>query len=538
MLPIIKAFRAEAQVNNLTNIDEFIISWEYISLPAINLGPKTISVPNISSEFILCINTTNNAEYYASIDEVLPSNLIPILWYTDTYLLEYYFIGSESIWAFNKVELQIPKVYNKTQREVELESNVNFRSNGKNYPGKPLTAGQLLPYYPGITAGVETFAEDTPSVADCLTEAFKEELSKLEYVARQSWDTTFGPNTGTEFSASLMGLNRDDYSFINLVPELLKSVVYKVVNSQSAYDTVFLTSVDNFKVTSYNTIVDFKYTTEVTVPADLALKLITKDQRPVTLYNADGLEGQIITAQGLTITLTQERYQPVVELPEVVDPTDFVRGYQYKTQPGQIFPVGYITTSATTGRFPALTRPWLTETIRLFEGKNTESVINFLFKLYKLRLGKSYDLTADLITIGKEDLEPLTLYNHPVLTADFIAGDAVGNENNLVTVWLPFSYKRDGLEWRLAHQICEAFLSNYTIGYHEFVADYSVAGEPVNTVGFLETPLYLDICPVFVAKENFAVSFVSDPVILRPESRSYVSGSAVLQPEAVSYITD
>jgi hypothetical protein len=544
MLPIIKNFKGEAQTNLILGIEveEFVISWDYISfIDGTEIGVYTFSVLNtlLTQEFILCWDLVLNQEYYATIDESLPTDKIPLAWYTDTYFLEYYFYSSNSIWPNNTVELNIPKVYNQKQGLVPLKPNVNFISNGKNYPGTSLSTGQLISKYPGIIPGYNSSAEQPSSITENLTGYFLENISEAEALVRQSWNLFFGPSTGTEYSAYLFGLNRDDYSFKDLVPSLLKSLVYKIVNNTVAYDTVYLTKINNYAVRSLNSLSDFKYGTTVNIPADIGLKCITPNAEPLTVYEANNVEGSTIIEgnTGLIINLLPERYEPLIVLEQIINANEFVRGFKYKTLIGQIFPAGYISTNSTEGRFPAagINEAYLTN-IKLFEGKNTEQVINFLFKLFKLRLGKSYDTNADIINTGPEDFSPLVLKSWKPLTADFIAGDIVGDETNLLTVRLPFSYKRDSLEWALVHQICQAFLFNYTIGYHEFVADFSVAGEPVNSINPVLAPtVYLDVCSLFYARTNYSVSFNTQPNINLPESKSFNTQPNINLPESKSY---
>jgi hypothetical protein len=544
MLPIIKNFRGEAQTNLILGIEveEFVISWDYISfIDGIEMGAYTFSVLNtlLTQEFILCWDLGLNQEYYATIDESLPADKIPLAWYTDTYFLEYYFYSSNSIWPVNKIDINIPKVYNQEQRLVPLKPNINFISNGKNYPGSSLSTGQLISKYPGIIPGSNSLAEQPSSITENLTGYFLENISEAEALVRQSWNLFFGPSTGTEYSAYLFGLNRDDYSFKDLVPSLLKSLVYKIVNNTVAYDTVYLTKINNYAVRSLNSLSDFKYGTTVDIPVDIGLKCIIPNAEALIVYEANNLEGSTIIEgnTGLIINLLPERYQPLIVLEQIINANKFVRGFKYKTLIGQDFPTGYINTTSTEGRFPAagINEAYLTD-IKLFEGKNTEQVINFLFKLFKLRLGKSYDTNADIINTGPEDFSPLVLKSWKPLTADFIADDIVGDETNLLTVRLPFSYKRDSLEWALVHQICQAFLFNYTIGYHEFVADFSVAEEPVNSINSALAPtVYLDVCSFFYARANYSVSFNTQPNINLPDSISYNTQPNINLPEAKSY---
>jgi hypothetical protein len=124
----------------------------------------------------------------------------------------------------------------------------------------------------------------------------------------------------------------------------------------------------------------------------------------------------------------------------------------------------------------------------VFNGKNTRHAAEFFFKLYRLRRGRAYDQASDKISTGPEDFEQLLLWNLPTSIAEpansftenaLVADSIIGATNNEVSVRLPFNYKRGGTEWSLAHNISKAFLQNYTIGYHEFVADFSAADEPV-----------------------------------------------------------
>jgi hypothetical protein len=522
-------------------VEEFIISWAYISFTdGTEIGSKSFSVPNnlLTEEFILCWDIVVNQEYYATIDEVLTPSKVPLAWYTDTYFLEYYFYNSASVWKNNKIEPNIPKVYNKDIKLIPLVPNVNFISNGKNYPGSSLSSGQLVPVYPGITSGSNTSAEQPTSIAESLISYFLENTSEAEALVRQSWNLFFGPSTGTEYSAYLMGLNRDDYSFKDLIPNLLKSIVYKTVNNGGAFDTAYITKVNNYSVVSLNSLSDFKYNLTINLPCDLeGLKIVYSDLDPIFINTGYSMEGTTISASDLTIILGPERYEPLIVLEQVIDSSEFVRGFKYQTLSGQQFPSDYISTGPNTGRYPRNggTPSYLTD-IRLFEGKNTEQVINFLFGLFKLRLGKSYDITADIINTGPEDFSPLVLKSWKPLTADFIVDDIVGDETNLLTVKLPFSYKRDGLEWNLIHQICQAFLFNYTIGYHEFVADFSVADEPVQSIEPTAAPLvYLDTCQLFFAKANYSVSFNTDPIINFPDSRSYNTNPSINFPDSRSY---
>ncbi len=541
MLPIIKNFKGEAQTNLILGIEveEFVISWDYISfVDSAEVNAHSFSVPNslLTQEFILCWDLGLNQEYYATIDESLPANKIPLAWYTDTYFLEYYFYSSNSIWPNNTIELNIPQVYNKGTEQTALKPNINFISNGKNYPGTSLFTGQLIPKYPGIIPGSNSLTEQPTSITESLTGYFLENISEAEALVRQSWNLFFGPSTGTEYSAYLFGLNRDDYSFKDLVPSLLKSLVYKIVNNTVAYDTVYLTKINNYSVRSLNSLSDFKYNLTISLPCDLGIKVIEINEETF-IYDGSNSEGNSIGYKDLIINLLPERYEPLIILEQVINATEFVRGFKYQTLAGQQFPLDYISTGPNIGRYPrGIGAPDYLTGIKLFEGKNTEEVINFLFKLFKLRLGKSYDTNADIINTGPEDFNPLVLKSWKPLTADFIADDIVGDETNLLTVRLPFSYKRDGLEWALVHQICQAFLFNYTIGYHEFVADYSVAGEPVNSIKPVLAPtVYLDVCTLFYARANYSASFNTQPTINLPNSISYNTEPSINLPEARSY---
>jgi hypothetical protein len=339
----------------------------------------------------------------------------------------------------------------------------------------------------------------------------------------------------------MLGLTRDDYSFIKYFPILLKSIVNKIVSNELAYDLIFLTKLNSSTVISKNSIEDFKYSLITEAAADLRLAVIEPNKRPVVVYLGDGAENTAVSnSYGLTINITPERYEPTIKLESIILSNDFVRGYKYKYLPGQVLPAGFIVLGPNLGRYPALAgaRNTVSNT-RLFEGKNTKGIIDFLFRLFKLRKGAAYDTVGDKISTGPEDFQPLSIWFESPLVADFMPEALVGNETNEVTVWLPFSYKRDSIEWQLAHEICSAFLNNYTIGYHEFTADYSAADEPVNTIeGYTGPPVYLDICPIFHARENFSATYIAERQINNPDAVTYVTEPQLNSPNSITYITD
>jgi hypothetical protein len=140
----------------------------------------------------------------------------------------------------------------------------------------------------------------------------------------------------------------------------------------------------------------------------------------------------------------------------------------------------------------------LTYPADFYHRKLNVSAFNWACDLAKLTFGLSYDTTANTITSTGLDLtQPLRLWRlePTVVGPDFFADCILGYDTNQVCVRLPLHYKRDGKEWQLAQAIAAAFLpaGTYTIGYHEFVADYSVADEPVFRIDEIAPPAFIEV---------------------------------------------
>jgi hypothetical protein len=85
------------------------------------------------------------------------------------------------------------------------------------------------------------------------------------------------------------------------------------------------------------------------------------------------------------------------------------------------------------------------------------------------------------------ELPPLTV---GIGTNIFVADSVVGFDDNEVCVRLPLFYQRDSRLWRIAEVLSRAIIpvELLEIGYHEFTADYSVAGEPIFRTSDGSTP--------------------------------------------------
>ena len=86
MLPIVKNFRYNAYVDIVDGLDKFSFSWDYISFnDGAQYGSITSICPDITEEYFV---TWDGLE---PVWESVPnSNSRILLWYTDTYFLEYY----------------------------------------------------------------------------------------------------------------------------------------------------------------------------------------------------------------------------------------------------------------------------------------------------------------------------------------------------------------------------------------------------------------------------------------------------------------
>jgi hypothetical protein len=490
----------------LNGQEYFRISWDYISTPTgTEIGPQSFTLPDalITEEFILGWDLLTNAPVYLPIEDALltPANTLFIGWYCDTFFLENYFTAADSL-LIKPFNLRVPNAYDAETTDGSVVPGYLFRANGKNYPGQA-TAGKInSKQFPGTKLGAGALSSDSiqPSIAQALTSHFTNEISKQDTAIRHSWETFFGPNSGSEFSFNMFGLDREDYQFIGEVPELVKDAVMAtlpVTVGASNHLYLAIEPVTGLLARSLNTVTDFKYGL-VETPADLGLAVVDCTQdfqaKPQAFYAANQRQGDLLSfvtgAFTQVIELGPDRYEPIVELTTTALATDFVPGYKYTYPSTQAaFPAGFIQLTPTSGKYPATgTRPWniKAQSFGVFNGKNTRHAAEFFFRLFKLRRGKAYNQVLDIIDVGPEDLAPLTLWNLPTSIVEpgsssnaLVADSILGDTTNQVCVRLPFSYKRGSREWHLAHSICKAFLQNYTIGYHEFVADYSAADEPV-----------------------------------------------------------
>lgn len=504
---IIKGF--EGIGIELNSQEFFRIQWDYISLPTgQEIGPKSFNVPDnlITEEWLLAWDLTNDLPLYIDVDAaVLNPPAIPIAWYTDTFWLSYYFTAADQILGAD-FSLKLPNAYQpETSGPEPITQGQLFKSRGKNYPGQSVAGKQTISKFPGLNLGPGPAVSDAAlSISDCITNFFTKDLAQKETQIRNAWQTDFGPNSGSEFSFNMFGLDREDYRFLQAFPRIKDAVVSTLPITTGATNYLYLAiePITGIICYSLNSITDFKFGT-VTSPADLELTVIDYTQTLETfipiaqpIYFADNTEGYTLaftsaSNQLQNVVLSEDRYQPEIIVEAPILASEFVPGFRYKFLQNQAsFPVEYISTGPNTGRYPATgIRLWNIKPMPfgVFNGKNTRHACEFFFRLYRLRRGRAYDQAQDKINTGPEDFEQLLLWHLPTSIVEpanpqtenaFVADSILGSTNNEVCVRLPFSYKREGTEWNLAHNICKAFLQNYTIGYHEFVADFSAAGEP------------------------------------------------------------
>lgn len=496
---IIKNWRAELTYEG----DRLRIRADYISLTSgIEFGPFdwTLTEVETRGEWLICVNKTLGTLLLRDPFVTVPEALEPLAWVTQGHILEEYFIKADEVWDQQSVHLYLPKVYLGKLTEENVKPNENFKAFGKNFPGSSVTVGELTPNFPGIKAGGTDIAiqKEYPSIATWLTSSFNESEVKLGAIIATSWESKFGQNSNTEFSSNMQGLARDDYKFIEYLPLLRKDVVNRAIYNKPASSTIFLTKINGKKVISVGNIENFKYSLVVEAPSDLAINVLEKGVPSVQVYNGESIEGTTITTtHGITLQLKKERYIPEIKLDQLVPASAFVPGFSYKIQPTQSLPTNWISTGALTGRVPKTgIRSWNYKPIingnpendgptNLWQAKTTRHSAEFLYRLYKLRKGKEYDCNTsqftETIRTGPQNFSQLELETLETLVVGYnaTAGAILGYDTNQVFVRLPFDYKRDSLEWNLAHEITEAFVTNYTIGYNEFVADYSVCGEPI-----------------------------------------------------------
>ena len=496
---IIKNWRAELTYDG----DRLRIRADYVSLTSSSeFGPFDLLLTEVETqgEWLICIDKVLGTLSLESPFVAVPASLEPLAWVTQGFVLEEYFIKADEVWDQQSVHLYLPKTYLGKLTEENVKPNENFRAFGKNFPGSAVTVGELIPNFPGIEAGGTAIAKqkEYPAIATWLTSSFTESEVKLGAITATSWETKFGQDSNTEFSSNMQGLAREDYSFIEYVPLLRRDVVNRAIYNKQASNTIFLTEINGQKVISAGNIENFRYSLVVGAPSDLAINVVEKGVPSVQVYNGQSIEGTILTTtQGITLQLKQERYIPEVKLEQLISVSEFVQGFSYKIQPTQPLPASWISTGALTGRVPATgIRSWNYKPIQnsnpendgpvnLWQAKATRHSAEFLYRLYKLRKGKEYDCNTSQLTetirTGPQNFTQLELETLETLVVGYnaVAEAILGYDTNQVFVRLPFDYKRDSLEWNLAHEITEAFVTNYTIGYNEFVADFSVCGEPI-----------------------------------------------------------
>jgi hypothetical protein len=482
----------------INNQEKFRISWDYISIESgQEIAAQSFYVPDalITEEWILAWDLLADAPFFLPVQDALSNStgILFLAWYTDTIWLEYYFTAADKI-EIAPFDLQLPKAY---EQELDLapsvENGTMFRFEGKNYPGQSTTNKTTSHIFPGLKLGLGPLKQDfKQSLARSLTGHFTEEIAKQDRLIRNSWETDFGPSSGSEFSFNMFGLDRKDYRFLLNFPLLKDAVMATLPTVIGAKNYLFIGYQDGVLVRSLNTLKDFKYG-PVSTPADLMLEVVENGVK-ASVYQATGTEGQILTYTSLknqtqSIVLGSDRYEPEITLGFIIPSSAFVPGFKYKYLAGQPLPAGFISQTSTSGRYPATgIRPWniKLQSFGVFNGKNTRHAVEFFFKLFKLRQGKTYNSSLNKIETSPQDFEQLLLWSLPPLIVEpasinnaLVADSIIGTTTNEVCIRLPFDYKRDGTEWKLAHDICRAFLQNYTIGYHEFVADFSAADEPV-----------------------------------------------------------
>lgn len=496
---IIKNWKAELTYEG----DRLRVRADYISLVSgAEFGPFDLLLTEAETqgEWLLCIDKALGTLSLEDPFSAVPVALEPLAWITQGFILEEYFIKADEIWDQQSVHLYLPKVYLGKLTEDNVKVNENFRAFNKNFPGSAVTVGELTPNFPGIKAGGTTIAKQTeyPSIATWLTSSFTDSEVKLGAIVATSWETKFGQDSNSEFSSNMQGLARDDYNFIEYLPILRRDVVNRAIYNKPASSTIFLTKINGQKAISVGDIESFKYSLVVEAPSDLAINVIEKGVPVVQVYDGQSIEGTTLTTtQGITLQLKPERYIPEIKLEQLISVSEFVPGFSYKIQPTQPLPASWIPTGALAGRVPATgIRSWNYKPIQngnpendgpvnIWQAKTTRHSAEFLYRLYKLRKGKEYDCNTsqytETIRTGPQNFTQLELETLETLVVGYnaVAEAILGYDTNQVFVRLPFDYKRDSLEWNLAHEITEAFVTNYTIGYNEFVADFSVCGEPI-----------------------------------------------------------
>lgn len=374
----------------------------------------------------------------------------------------------------------------------------SFHHQGNNYPGVQIPINSKVRYigqWPGYTldpAGIPLSlgdpADPLPSqIADAITQELRSDLYYQELQCQNYWVNYVDEESG---NTGFWGLNREPWLTITKVaPELNRWLTKRSITNQSTGLFVNLFVSKGFY--SLDGIDKWRFkTTSAEIAADLSIRALDLKGQVIGLFSP-GIESVNQVFQGVPIRRIGDLWEPELDVRGFNPPltaTQYVKGYQYIKAAAAALPPGAIASSSTEFRLPRVAAlPATTDGVDYFNSKLNDKSYHDACDKAKLTGGRG--MLDDVIVSTAADLtSPLRLWRLPAYVTPIVgsANDAkadgvIGHEDARVCVRLPLHYKRDSVLWLLAKKLSESFLAygEYVFGYHEFAADYSVAGEPI-----------------------------------------------------------
>jgi hypothetical protein len=526
--PLIKNFRIT--VSNETGFPANI-TWDYISLKSGQEIPSGGVGLDSESEAFVVMPLGFQMPTVRTLVNILPTDQ-PIAWINGSDVFSQWFydadlppnweLSFDSVFKTPKSRGAVPGAESNTYFKpitVSTEESI-FHVMGQNYPspifgtaflGTFITYKQDFPGWefasitnpaPGslpleLSNNSELTARD---ISIAILQGFKEEITKQQIVIKNYWSA----HLDTFSNQELWGLNRDPWQkILALAPELKPWFSLLATSSLATHpkEPVWFYQEQGSKA-AYSRLEPsswkwFEPSSPLSKTADFGVVIYDINNKVVAQI-PPGIEGQSQSAGSLNFSNLSDAYEPTLSLEDFSPPlaiNELLPGHRYSWDPASgtpVLPGSAIVIAPGLARIPR-TGAWspTNRNIGFFNSKLSIETINFAFDLLKLTLGKTYGEPAlgspPQIYSSSQDLaQPLRVYEIPTLTVEvgsniFAADSIIGHEDGALCIRLPLHYKRDSKQWKLAQLVAKAFMpvGLLEIGYHQFTADYSVAGEPV-----------------------------------------------------------
>jgi hypothetical protein len=467
-----------------------VISWDYISIPnGIEIPKGSVQWADPEGEIFVAIDATNQVILTGTVG---PTDLA-LAWLNGSDTFSTYFYNADFPPAYKPAsQFKLPNT--RTQKNpVDFFKGINpedlsesFHYQGCNFPGpgagSGITASTPVIYkgeFPGWEfapighpdAKVPGLGSQELNLEALILDEFSEGLKFVEQRIKNYWTSYLAPDSG---NIDVWGLSRDHWAKIcQLAPGLKKHFLMATVPAKKSYPSLKVWVGTEPGSVSVDDPGHWKWGSVVNAPANYGVEVFSYENGALLYEATPSIEGLSSTAGPITVQWGPDSYEPEIDLRNLI-PNQFVRGYTYSWDTSQAlpgFPPGFIVLAPGRGRYPRNSALTLNNAQYFNQKLNTQSLYH-AFDLAKL----SSKVLAQPLRLWR--LSPLTVE----LGSNVFEADAVlGHDDNRVCVRLPKFYTRDSLLWKLAQEISSAFLpiGTYEIGYDQFMADLSVAEEPI-----------------------------------------------------------